>query len=114
MADWTGRRLPNADRAIVEERRVREYLLDLAHTAGGPKARFFISHGFGPDAWNLLQAALIQQGRLNTVTRTVETRWGTRYTVECNFPTPHGHNPCIRTIWQVEDDSPRLRTAIPR
>ncbi len=73
MADATARRLPKADRAIVGQRRIGEYLLNLEHPAGGPKARFFIAHGFASGAWDLLQAALIIQGRVNTITRTVET-----------------------------------------
>jgi hypothetical protein len=105
--------LPNAIGAIVEERRIREYLLDATHVTGGSKARFFIAHGFVPDTWELLQASLISQGRANAVTRIVETAWGTRYTVQCNCPTPDGRNPCIRTVWQIDDHIPRLLTAIP-
>jgi hypothetical protein len=111
--DGMPRRLPNAARAIVEERRIRDYLLDLDHVTGGPKARFFIAHGFASNAWNLLRASLTIQGRTNRITRSVETAWGTRHTVECNCPTPDGRNPCIRTVWQMEDDAPRLLTAIP-
>jgi hypothetical protein len=99
MTDGTARRLPNSDRVIVEQRRIREYLLSLTHVAGGPKARFFIAHGFASDDWNPLQASLIIQGRVNTVTRIVETKWGTRYSVECSCPTPDERNPCIRTVW---------------
>jgi len=54
MSGRTPRRMPNAAGAVVEERRIREYLLDLEHAAGGPKARFFIARGFALGAWNLL------------------------------------------------------------
>ncbi len=97
----------------MEERRVREYLLNPDHAGGGPKARFFVARGFELDAWDLLRDALIIQGRVNQVTRSIETQWGTRHTVECRCPTPDGRNPCIRTVWQMEDDAPRLLTAIP-
>jgi hypothetical protein len=113
MARGAVRRLPNAQSAQVEERRIREYLLNVAHASGGPKARFFIAHGFASGAWELLQASLIIQGRVNSITRTVPSEWGTRYTIECHCPTPDGRNPCIRTVWQMEDDVPRLLTAIP-
>jgi len=113
MSARTPNRLPNAAQAVVEERRIREYLLDQQHATGGPKAKFFIARGFASDAWNLLQAALIIQGGANKVTKIVETAWGTRYTVECNCPTPDGRNPCIRTVWQMEANTPRLLTAIP-
>jgi hypothetical protein len=113
MARGAVRRLPNADQAVVEERRLREYLLNLGHAAGESKARFFIAYGFASDAWELLQASLIVQGSANAITRSVETGWGTRHTVECHCPTPDKRNPCIRTIWQMEGDAPRLLTAIP-
>jgi hypothetical protein len=111
--DGMPHRLPNAARAIVEERRIRDYLLNPEHATGGPKARFFIARGCASNAWALLQASLTIQGRANRITRSVETAWGTRHTVECNCPTPDGRNPCIRTVWQMEDDAPRLLTAIP-
>lgn len=113
MTDGTAQRLPNAARAVVQQRRLREYLLNPAHPTGGPKAKFFVANGFAAAEWHLLQASLITQGRANTVTRSVATRWGTRYTVECNCPTPDGRNPCIRAVWQMEGGSPRLLTAIP-
>ena len=62
MVDSTVRRLPNAARAVVETRRLREDLLNLQHASGGPKARCFIGHGFASDAWVLLQTSLRAQG----------------------------------------------------
>jgi hypothetical protein len=38
--------LPNADAAIVSRNKLGNYLLDLAHSIGGGKARFFLSFGF--------------------------------------------------------------------
>jgi hypothetical protein len=38
MALGEVRRLPNAERALVEERRVREYLLNREHESGGQPA----------------------------------------------------------------------------
>jgi hypothetical protein len=113
MTLGTVRHLPSADRAIVEERKIREYLLNLAHTDGGAIARSFMARGFTVDAWDVLQASLIIQDQTNAATRIVDTEWGPRYTVECNCPTPDELNPCIRTVWQMEDGAPRLLTAIP-
>ena len=113
MALGAARRLPNAERVLVEQRRVREYLLNREHESGGSKARFFIAHGFGSGAWELWRTSLIIHAGENTVTRTTQTRWGIRYTIECNCPSPDGRNPCIRTVWQMEGDMPRILTAIP-
>jgi hypothetical protein len=59
----------------VEEHRIRGYLLNLNHADGGPKARFFLARGFTVDAWDVLQASLIIQGRTNTVTTSIDTEW---------------------------------------
>ncbi|HXA26417.1 MAG TPA: hypothetical protein VNW90_29370 [Acetobacteraceae bacterium] len=45
MAHGTVRHLPDADRAIVEQRRIREYVLNRVHAHGGPNSRFFIVGG---------------------------------------------------------------------
>jgi hypothetical protein len=113
MGDQSAHRLPNADRAVVEESKILEYLLNLAHADRGPKARFFLARRFTVGAWDVLQAALIIQGQTNAVTRSIDTEWGPRHTVECNRPTPDERNPCIRTVRQMEDGDPRLLTAIP-
>jgi len=39
-------KLPNAERALVERGKLVDYLLDLEHADGGPKARFFMAFGF--------------------------------------------------------------------
>ena len=107
--------LPNADTAWVEETKVREYLLNVNHPVGGPKAKFFRNRGFTTEQWEVMRNALVTQGTINPLMKTVETEFGTRYTVECICPTPDSLNPCIRSVWEVkEDDSrPRLITAHP-
>jgi hypothetical protein len=44
----------------------------------------------------------------------VDTSWSSRCTVVCHCRMPDGRDPCIRTVWQMESDAPRLLTAIPR
>ena len=42
------------------------------------------------------------------------TDFGTKYQVECQLETPDEMNPCILSVWIVEDDlPPRLITAHP-
>lgn len=107
--------LPNSHCARVEEPKVLEYLLNLVHPDGASKARFFLARGFAPNAWQTMRDALIAQGRDNRVTKVTETRWGSRYQVDCHCPTPDGSNPCIRSVWEISNDGPcpRLLTAYP-
>ena len=61
----------------MEEKKVTEYLLNLQHREGGPKARFFIARGFAPAEWTVLQRSLVIQGQTNPPTRRGgDTIWG--------------------------------------
>ncbi len=60
---------PNAERAYIDPRKASDYLLNLRHPDGGPKAAFFIRFGFVVDDPQALVEALLAHGRFNTVTR---------------------------------------------
>lgn len=107
-------KLPQADSLIVEEKKLTEYLLDLAHEQGGAKAKFFLNRGFKPGDWQIMAEALRNHGRTQPVTETSTTRFGRKFTVECQIETPDGRDPRILTAWIVEGDKPpRLVTAHP-
>lgn len=44
-------KLPNADQAVVEQKKVVDYLLNEAHPYGRSKARFFAEFGYGLERW---------------------------------------------------------------
>jgi len=111
----SGSKLPNSHLARVEEKKIKHYLLKLSHLQGGPKARFFTNRGFSLDDWTRFQEALISHGTMNKVINVKNHNYGKIYIVECNCTTPDGQNPCIRSVWQVNEDgaAPRLITAHP-
>jgi hypothetical protein len=41
--------LPNADRAVIEDAKVRDYLLSATHPIGRFKSVFFVALGFSAD-----------------------------------------------------------------
>ena len=51
-------KLPNSGKAIVEERKVCDYLLSDSHPVGRFKARFFAGIGFSSEDWSVLQREL--------------------------------------------------------
>ncbi|RTL54400.1 MAG: hypothetical protein EKK46_08090 [Rhodocyclaceae bacterium] len=108
-------KLPNPACAEVEEKKIVEYLLNLSHVDGGPKAKFFQARGFNIGQWMTMRDSLLAQGRENLVTKTTQNQWGVRYQVDCNCPTPDGTNPCIRSVWEISVGAagPRLLTAYP-
>ena len=53
--------LPNADKAVIEVTKLRDYLLSTVHPLGRFKARFFSTLGFAADRWQELESALRTQ-----------------------------------------------------
>ncbi len=107
--------MPMADRAIVPEVKLVEYLLSSTHPDGRGKARFFLRFGFRAAQWPELATALRQHACEHGVLESMETPFGTRYVVEGPLRSPDGRSPEVRTIWFVELNSgyPRLVTAYP-
>ncbi len=107
--------LPAVNLAWVEELKITEYLLNLAHPKGGSKAKFFQNRGFTVEEWEGFHDALVVQAKSNPVVKVTPNEFGTRYVVECNCPTPDKLNPCIRTVWELKENEtkPRLITAHP-
>lgn len=105
--------IPEAEAAVVEERKILDYLLSDEHPEGGPKARFFKSMGFSRDAWPTLQAAL-KAHAMNPLSVGSTSPFGAKYTVDGPLVCPTGASVQVRTIWIVEyDRPPRLITAHP-
>ena len=108
--------LPNAAGAKVPNEKITRYLLDPSHSAqAAAKAQFFVGHGFSQSRWLDLQRALLDHPRANPVMARVTTPFGEKYEVSCTLATPDGRNPCIISVWIVEqpDPNPRLVTAYP-
>lgn len=108
-------KLPNADQAQVEREKITGYLLSTTHPDGTSKAKFFCRFGFHIENWEVLAEALQKHGERHPVIKTVESAFGTRYTVEGKIETPDGRTPRVRTVWIIEkgSDKPRLITAYP-
>ena len=108
-------RLPAADRAVVDARKITDYLLSPSHPQGRTKRLFFESFGFHLDDWIVLHAALLQHGRLQPVGAEEETAFGYKYVIDGPLASPDGRNPGVRSVWFVEkgEDYPRFVTAYP-
>ena len=51
-------KLPNADRAVMTEDKLRNYLLNVSHRRGASKARLLLALGYHPDdnGWRRISA----------------------------------------------------------
>jgi hypothetical protein len=108
-------RLPLCEDVEVPRRKITEYLLNLDHPVGAPKARFFVGRGFRTDNPDELEAALIHHACRGVVVGTEMNRWGTKYVVGGRVDGADGAPMSLRSVWiQVtESDAPTFVTAYP-
>jgi hypothetical protein len=107
------RKLPESLR--IDKTKIVEYLLHPGNSQG--KAEFFFRYGFQVEDWSVLADALMAHAKSNPIAQTVDSEWGSRYSVDGPLYTPSARqpNPMVRTIWQRDCglDEGRLITAHP-
>jgi hypothetical protein len=107
--------LPNAENAIVDIRKLRDYCLNLEHNDGKHKARLFVSC-LGMTAANaeelrqiLLEVVQTQEARSGR-----QDEFGQRYTIDFTIEWQN-RSATLRSGWIIERASeiPRLTTCYP-
>lgn len=77
------------------------------HTpTGGTRQSFSAASDLRSSQWQVLAEALRTVGISNPVGATVESSFGTRYTVDGSLQTPDGRSPRVRTVWILEPGTP--------
>lgn len=107
--------LPHAAHATVPEDKITQYLLDINHPDGGPKATFFLNHGYILTSWFLLAADLRLHGQTHPVSGQRPTTGGTNYSVIGPLAMPDGVTRTVKTVWYIGTNGtqPSLATAYP-
>ena len=106
--------IPNANRAIAADEKVRDYLLNLSHPDGGSKAMWFHFLGYTREKWLQLADALIAIARDCKEFDTEISQFGVKYKASGIVGRPGNRPGMVLTVWIVEDDDPpRLVTAYP-
>ncbi len=107
--------LPNAEFAIIDPAKVRDYLLHDSHPIGQFKAKFFQSLGFRRERWQELEFALRYHALRHEMRRGPESAYGTKYEIEGPITGPSGRSAEILVAWIVRkgENVPRLITAYP-
>lgn len=107
--------LPNGHRAIVEDAKVRDYLLATDHPIGRFKARIFVALGYHRDHWERLRDDLLIAARTGDAAPARSLGSGQRWTVTSDFRGPAGRALPIVSVWLIPSDAdlPRLITAYP-
>lgn len=109
-------KLPNAERAVVDVVKLREYCLSLSHPRGRHKARVFATVlGITADDAEILHAALLSAARTYEATPAESDEYGQRYVLD--FPMEcFDKSATIRSGWIIlsGEDFPRLTSCFVR
>jgi hypothetical protein len=106
-------KIPNRENAIVEDLKVTAYLLNPEHDEGGSKANFFLSFGFDRTSFEPFKIALKNHAVQRNIAAEKPNEYGTKYELICQIETPDNSNPCILSVWIINNgtEEPRLVTA---
>ena len=102
--------MPNAERAVVELRKLREYCLAVEHPRGRHKARVFESAlGYTAENAEELRDVLLAEVRSEQAVPTETDDYGRRYVIDTLVAGPAG-SAIVRSAWIVrrDEDFPRL------
>jgi hypothetical protein len=107
-------RIPGSERAVVDDAKIRDYLLSPEHPVGGPKARLFKSLGLSRSDWVAVKE-IIAGFTKSEAQLGKQTGFGQKYVVEGTIEGPGGRTATIVVVWIVlaAEDFPRFVTAYP-
>lgn len=109
-------RLPNVENAVIDIRKLTEYVLDVNDARGRHKARVFAAAlSFATENAEELKTALLNTVRESDCVIGELDFYGQRYTVDCNIKSGIGEA-FVRTGWIIrrDEDFPRLTTCFVR
>jgi hypothetical protein len=105
---------PNADRAVIDPRKLHGYLLSRSHQVGRFKAEFFLGLGYSPEDWRRLEADLRSQHLPKDATAEERTSYGQSTPSALRWWGQRGGRVVVASIWFVRrGDFPRFVTAYP-
>ncbi len=100
-------RLPNADRAIVDERKVRDYLLSRSHPIGRFKAALLARVGFEAANWGDLVLQLRELAVRGDAIRGEASTYDEKYMISGILNGPRSLNLEVTTVWLVPTEVTR-------
>jgi hypothetical protein len=107
--------IPNAEKAVVDIRKLRDYCLNLEHDDGKHKAQLFLSIlGMTADNAEELRQILLEVVQSHEARLGRRDAFGQRYTLDFTIEWQN-RSAALRSGWIIEHDSkiPRLTTCYP-
>lgn len=103
-------KLPNAERAVVEIGKLRDYSLNSQHESGKHKARVFkAALGLTADDAERLREKILSAARVEEAVARADSPFGENFVIDISLGRG-GRTALVRTSWIVEfgTDFPRL------
>lgn len=107
--------LLNADEAVIDTAKLRDYLLSTTHPLGRFKARFFSALGFSADRWQELESAIRTQHLTQQAESLPALRSGQKFKIQAILTGPNGESAVVVSVWfiRTRETAPRFVTAYP-
>lgn len=108
-------RLPNAEQAVIDPRKLREYVLSPEHPIGRFKAVFFSGLGFLVSNWQTLDIELRRLAIEGTAELGDRTPFGQKFVVRGTISGPTARSAKVIAVWIIltGETNPRLVTVYP-
>jgi hypothetical protein len=107
-------RIPFAKQAVIPIEKLVDYLLDVHHPDGGPKARVFAHAGFSAEAPEEFEQALRDQHLTQEARLGKLSPFGTKFENTGRLTGPDGEV-FVTSVWIIRhgETAPRLITVVP-
>lgn len=107
-------KLPNPEKAVIADEKIRDYLLSESHPIGRFKASLFRGLGYRQSDWDRLRADL-KEFLTEEATPRESTTYGQKYEIRRQLLGPNGKSIYLVAAWIVlwNEDFPRFVTAYP-
>ena len=107
--------LVNAERAVVDPAKVRDYLLSTVHPVGRFKAALSVALGYSADRWEVLRDDILTLAQTGIASPGQHSPNGRKFELDGILTGPSGRSAAVRTMWilRPEEQFPRFVTALP-
>ncbi len=108
-------KLPNGKKAIIQRKKLTDYILSETHSTGKFKAKIFRKFGLVEVNVSIFEKELQKIAESEDVIDLQTSQYGTKYVLDGNINAPHGKTIHVRTIWIIEkgQKNPRFITVYP-
>jgi hypothetical protein len=108
-------KLPNPHNAVIDDAKLRDYLVSRTHPVGRFKAAFFGVLGYTQENWQQLAEDLRRQHLPHDAELGERVRYGQKYRILAEMRGPSGRTANVESIWIVLENEafPRFVTAYP-